>query len=117
MTKDILLVTGLSGAGKSTVLKTLEYIGWEVVDNMPLLLLDRLLELQVPDQITLDTDELVSLLDSGVAALRDRSVDVLWPRSLGRDLTTTTVLDRPAHPHTRELLAATPRLVTQAVHG
>ncbi|ATQ54868.1 dipeptide ABC transporter ATP-binding protein [Paracoccus yeei] len=30
---------------------------------------------------------------------------------------TTTVLDRPAHPHTRELLAATPRLVTQAVHG
>ena len=47
-----------------------------------------------PDQITLDTDELVSLLDTGVAALRDRSVDVLWPRSLGRDLTTTTVLDR-----------------------
>ena len=44
MTKDILLVTGLSGAGKSTVLKTLEDIGWEVVDNMPLLLLDRLLD-------------------------------------------------------------------------
>ena len=44
MTKDILLVTGLSGAGKSTVLKTLEDIGWEVVDNLPLVLLDRLLE-------------------------------------------------------------------------
>ncbi|WP_203309989.1 MULTISPECIES: RNase adapter RapZ [Sphingomonas] len=42
--KDILLVTGLSGAGKSTVLKTLEDIGWEVVDNLPLLLLDRLLD-------------------------------------------------------------------------
>ncbi|MFL0418279.1 RNase adapter RapZ [Sphingomonas sp. 179-I 2A4 NHS] len=40
---DILLVTGLSGAGKSTVLKTLEDLGWEVVDNLPLSLLDRLL--------------------------------------------------------------------------
>ncbi len=42
--KDILLVTGMSGAGKSTVLKTLEDIGWEVVDNLPLTLLNRLLE-------------------------------------------------------------------------
>ena len=61
--------------------------------------LDRLLELRVPDQITLDTDELVSLLDHGVGALRERGIDVLWPRSLGRDLTTTAVLDRaPAGP-------------------
>ena len=56
--------------------------------------LDRLLELRVPDQITLDTDELVSLLDDGVAALAAREVDVLWPRSLGRDLTSRAVLDR-----------------------
>jgi len=56
--------------------------------------LDRLLELRVPDQLTLDTDELVSLLDEGVGALKDRGVDVLWPRSLGRDLTVSTVLDR-----------------------
>jgi len=39
----LLLVTGLSGAGKSTVLRTLEDIGWEVVDNLPLALLDNLL--------------------------------------------------------------------------
>jgi UPF0042 nucleotide-binding protein len=39
----ILLVTGLSGAGKSTVLKTLEDLGWETVDNLPLSLLDPLL--------------------------------------------------------------------------
>ena len=39
----ILLVSGLSGAGKSTALKTLEDIGWEVVDNLPLSLLERLL--------------------------------------------------------------------------
>ena len=39
----ILLVTGLSGAGKSTALRTLEDVGWEVVDNMPLSLLEHLL--------------------------------------------------------------------------
>ncbi|MGQ0558200.1 MAG: RNase adapter RapZ [Sphingosinicella sp.] len=41
--KRIVLVTGLSGAGKSTALKTLEDLGWEVVDNLPLSLLDPLL--------------------------------------------------------------------------
>jgi RNase adapter protein RapZ len=39
----ILLVTGLSGAGRTTVLKTLEDLGWETVDNLPIGLLDRLL--------------------------------------------------------------------------
>ena len=39
----ILLVTGLSGAGKSTALRTLEDMGWEVVDNLPLSLLEHLL--------------------------------------------------------------------------
>ena len=39
----IMLVTGLSGAGKSTVLRTLEDLGWEVVDNLPLSLLEHLL--------------------------------------------------------------------------
>ena len=33
----------MSGAGKSTALRTLEDIGWEVVDNLPLQLVDRLL--------------------------------------------------------------------------
>jgi len=46
--KQILLVTGMSGAGKSTVLRTLEDSGWEIVDNLPLLLLDRLLDTTLP---------------------------------------------------------------------
>lgn len=36
----LLLVTGMSGAGKSTVLDALEDMGWEVVDNLPADLLD-----------------------------------------------------------------------------
>jgi UPF0042 nucleotide-binding protein len=31
----LLLVTGMSGAGKSTVLDTLEDMGWDIVDNLP----------------------------------------------------------------------------------
>lgn len=39
----ILIVTGMSGAGKSTAMNTLEDLGWEAVENLPLGLLDRLL--------------------------------------------------------------------------
>lgn len=35
----LLLVTGMSGAGKSTVLDALEDMGWETVENLPLSLL------------------------------------------------------------------------------
>ncbi len=66
--------------------------------------LDRFLDAAVPDEIALDTDEIHSLLEDGVAALAARGVDVLWPRSLGRDLTATTVLEQdpdPRHPQDR----------------
>ena len=47
-TRRLLLVTGMSGAGKSTAVRTLEDLGWEVVDNLPLMLLDRLLDAPGP---------------------------------------------------------------------
>ncbi|MBI06234.1 MAG: RNase adapter RapZ [Rhodospirillaceae bacterium] len=40
--RRLLLVTGMSGAGKSTALNVLEDIGYEVVDNLPLSLLSDL---------------------------------------------------------------------------
>lgn len=43
--QTILLVTGLSGAGKTTVLKTLEDLGWEAVDNFPIRLAGALLDI------------------------------------------------------------------------
>ncbi|GAA4815908.1 DEAD/DEAH box helicase [Nocardioides caeni] len=59
--------------------------------------LDRLLALAVPDEITLDGDEIASLLGH-VGALRDARVDVHWPRGLGPRLTTRAVLDRRPDP-------------------
>jgi RNase adaptor protein for sRNA GlmZ degradation len=44
----VLLVTGMSGAGKSTALKALEDLGYEAVDNLPATLLAPLLQ-QGPD--------------------------------------------------------------------
>ncbi|MGB3712600.1 MAG: RNase adapter RapZ [Erythrobacter sp.] len=38
----LLLVTGMSGAGKSTALDVLEDLGWETIDNFPIRLLERL---------------------------------------------------------------------------
>ena len=40
----VLLVTGMLGAGKTTVLRVLEDLGWEIVDNFPIRLLDGLIE-------------------------------------------------------------------------
>lgn len=40
----VLLVTGLLGAGKTTALKALEDLGWEVIDNFPIRLLPRLID-------------------------------------------------------------------------
>lgn len=40
----VLLVTGMLGAGKTTALRVLEDLGWEIIDNFPIRLLDGLLD-------------------------------------------------------------------------
>lgn len=42
---EILVITGMSGAGRSTVAHTLEDLGWYVVDNLPPALLGNLIDL------------------------------------------------------------------------
>ena len=42
---DILLITGLSGAGRSGAAAVLEDLGWYVIDNLPTSLVDRIVEL------------------------------------------------------------------------
>ena len=36
MTQETLILTGMSGAGRSTVAHALEDLGWYVVDNLPI---------------------------------------------------------------------------------
>lgn len=78
----LVLVTGLSGAGHSTTLKTLEDLGHEAIDNLPIALLGPLVDHAEgrPMAVTIDTRTRgfsVEALEAEVAALRARGdVDV-----------------------------------------
>lgn len=56
--KNILLVTGISGAGTTTALKTLEDAGYMVIDNMPLRLVPALVQdsAALPNKLALGVD-------------------------------------------------------------
>ncbi|WP_321394578.1 RNase adapter RapZ [Emcibacter sp.] len=60
----LLLITGMSGAGKSTALKALEDIGYEALDNLPLSLLPNLIELAKSE----DTDHINPAFAIGIDA-------------------------------------------------
>ena len=47
--QSVLLITGMSGAGKTTALKAFEDLGFECIDNLPLRLLPRLLRRDATD--------------------------------------------------------------------
>jgi UPF0042 nucleotide-binding protein len=47
--QSVLLITGMSGAGKTTALKAFEDLGFECIDNLPLRLLRRLLRRDATD--------------------------------------------------------------------
>ncbi|MDB3952926.1 RNase adapter RapZ [Alphaproteobacteria bacterium] len=51
MGERVVLVTGMSGAGRTATLKVLEDLGYEAVDNLPLSMLERLVDL--PEQSNL----------------------------------------------------------------
>jgi len=45
MSSEVVLVTGMSGAGRSTIAHAMEDLGWYVVDNLPPALLPNLVDL------------------------------------------------------------------------
>jgi UPF0042 nucleotide-binding protein len=51
---EILIVTGLSGAGKSNAMKYLEDMGYYCIDNMPPALLESFMTLEVQNRINLE---------------------------------------------------------------
>ncbi|HPF78833.1 MAG TPA: RNase adapter RapZ [Alphaproteobacteria bacterium] len=54
--EPLVIVTGLSGAGMSSALKSLEDIGYEVLDNFPLILIPQLLEKKSDKPIAIGVD-------------------------------------------------------------
>ncbi|KAA5604790.1 RNase adapter RapZ [Roseospira marina] len=78
VTQRLVVLTGMSGAGKSSALGALEDLGYEAVDNLPLALLDALIAggtLDRPLAVVIDVrtrDFTVDRLLSTVQQLRDR---------------------------------------------
>ncbi|AZI34638.1 RNase adapter RapZ [Caenibius tardaugens] len=78
----ILLITGMSGAGKTTALRVLEDLGWEAIDNFPVRLLDRLIR----EQGSAATDKIHAPLAIGFDA-RTRGFDPEGTIALVKELT------------------------------
>ncbi|WBX85079.1 RNase adapter RapZ [Sphingosinicella microcystinivorans] len=109
----LLLVTGMSGAGRSTALKALEDNGFEVVDNLPLSLLKRLLavhdkalaggEAERPLAVGIDARTHAFDAESVVArikTMRERGIDarVLFIDCAGGELVRRFSETRRRHP-------------------
>ncbi|HEY6495205.1 MAG TPA: RNase adapter RapZ [Trebonia sp.] len=93
---DIVIITGMSGAGRSTAAKSLEDLGWFVVDNLPPTLLPTMLDLA--DRASL----------AGIAAIVD-----VRSRAFSTDLKSaiSSLGARGVAPHVLFLEASDPVLV------
>lgn len=74
--KNIVILSGLSGAGKSCALRSFEDLGYECIDNMPLRLIPALLsdEDTLPDNLALGVDvrnhDITTHAESAIAEIR-----------------------------------------------
>jgi UPF0042 nucleotide-binding protein len=56
---EFVVITGLSGAGRSTVADAFEDLGWFVIDNLPMTLIEKVVELAVAPGSSIDRVALV----------------------------------------------------------
>ena len=82
------IVTGMSGAGKTTAMKTLEDAGYFCVDNLPIQLIKRFAEIAYDEQIQVDNVAISVDIRSGRAlsqlnaCLNDMMVMIKFPYSI-----------------------------------
>jgi len=80
MTREVVVVTGMSGAGRSTVAHAMEDSGWYVIDNLPPLLLLSVIEMteRTSDSVAVVIDvrgrQFFDDLNRSLAELADRSI-------------------------------------------
>ncbi len=74
---QVVVITGLSGSGKSTALRALEDIGFFCVDNLPIVMLPKFLEIQS------DPAKMISRV-AMVMDLREQSFLEKYPRIFKR---------------------------------
>ncbi len=87
----LLLVTGMLGAGKTTALRVLEDLGWEIVDNFPIRMLEAMIDI-APDGPGADRPPLAIGFDSRTRGFDPERV-IAQVKSLGerREIELTTL--------------------------
>ena len=80
---EILLITGLSGAGRSQAADALEDLGWFVVDNMPVELVDKFVELA---GVSVDQPSRLALVIGVASQQTDAVKSVPHLRAAGHDV-------------------------------
>ena len=107
----LLLVTGMSGAGKSTVLDALEDMGWDCVDNLPVALLDEFVHgerragYRVPVAVGMDARSRgfdAHLLPGIVRAIDGVRAEILYLDCSGAELSRRYDETRRRHPLARD---------------
>ncbi len=101
----VLIVTGLSGAGKSTALKGLEDLGYEAVDNLPVSLLGPLLAVPGGQRLAIGIDARTRAFgpDQVLQAIADhatqaRAIRILYLDCAGHELVRRFSETRRRHP-------------------
>ena len=56
MSKRILIITGLSGAGRTSALKIFEDVGFEVIDNLPFFFLSTIVDAKIKKDLAVGID-------------------------------------------------------------
>ena len=80
MSGEVVVITGMSGAGRSTVAHAMEDLGWYVVDNLPTALLANLCDLatntapKIAVVIDVRGREFFGNLNSGLSEIADRGI-------------------------------------------
>jgi UPF0042 nucleotide-binding protein len=112
---QLILVSGLSGSGKSIALHVLEDSGYYCVDNLPGTLLLQVVELAKTDCLAVSVDArsaAVGELPASIAQLRERGVDC---RVLYLEATTAALLRRFSETRRSHPLAGGGRTLSEAI--
>lgn len=104
---NVVLVTGPSGAGRTTAINALEDLGYEVIDNLPLSLLPRLLDGPAPSRPValgvdvrnrdFSTNALIDIID-GLTSKGEIATQVLYMDAAEEELVRRYSETRRRHP-------------------